>query len=87
MEDHLYSVPYMCLVLHVGLPDDFEEPNILGADDLLEMEEEDVPNSARSNYSNKNDVKRSTELRLFSEINDFFGDRDIEIDDLTATIR
>jgi hypothetical protein len=56
---------------------------IQGDDDDIEM-----PNSARSNRSeSKTERARHTELNMFSAINHFFSERDIDLEEMTSHIR
>jgi len=71
------------MLLHVGLPHDFENPGDgEGSDNEMEM-----PNSARSGRSNGNDADRHLEMRLVTDLNSFFREREIELDEMCSSIR
>jgi hypothetical protein len=72
------------MVLHVGLPNEFESPGTNeGSEDEMEM-----PNSARSGgRASVLDNDKHLEMRLVNDLNSFFSDREIHLDEMCASMR
>ena len=76
-QSEVFTDNYICQVLAQGLPNDFEAP-------------EQVMSSARSNRSatpSKEQQDLHLELRLFSDLKQFFADREIDCSEVLANVK
>jgi hypothetical protein len=83
MDAHINTFKYICMLLHVGLPNDFESPGTdEGSDGDMEM-----PNSARSGRSSVLDADKHLEIALVTDLNTFFNEREMPLDEMCSSIR